>query len=311
MSRLVFLIPKGRAFCGRVVLIGSDKTILAGPFRALATASERVAKRHGNASASSLLPFGHAPTGSYVIVASLPSGYLHMKRSRRYGRVGALLLRARDGDALVASRNGRGLVAIHGGPRDKSRRLRPTRGGIRMTNAKLDALVRAINAAQLAGDPVESVDVIEVDTRVEKAGDHRGGRHARGLRRKKARGARRRKNEKRPTQKNSLPMFVLPLAALDGAKDRKVSRRDLMRTALVVAGAMAIEACDQPGRAYALEGCDRYYANPFVDDDDAGAIDGGGVDGGMDTGTSRGIHRTFHQPCYEDGYVQDPAGGVG
>ena len=111
MSTLVFVAPRGRAYCGRAVLMGSDGAVRAGPWRALATAGARVAKKHGNPDASPLQPFGHPPAGSYVVAGSLPPGWAHAHRARRFGRVGALLLQAQAGEALIAARNGRGLVA--------------------------------------------------------------------------------------------------------------------------------------------------------------------------------------------------------
>ncbi|HSQ66768.1 MAG TPA: hypothetical protein VLM85_26295 [Polyangiaceae bacterium] len=280
MSTLVFVAPRGRAYCGRAVLMGRDGAVRAGPFRALATAGARVAKKHGNADTSPLLPFGHPPAGTYVIAGSMPPGWAHAHRARKFGRVGALLLRAQSGDARLAAENGRGLVAIHGGPRDKAGLLRPTRGGIRLSNTNMSALLREVNAAQLDGDPVELVELVEVEPRTPSAADAKGAHSLAGRREKTGTGV--------------TPMLLFPFVLLGDASGAKLARRDLLRTALVVAGAMAVQACDRASP------CQPYGCDPSGD---AGATEGGARlgDGGFagDGG------------CPPSGYVCDPYGGVG
>jgi hypothetical protein len=278
MSKLVIVAPKGRAFCGRAVLVGSDGATRAGPFRVLATASVRIARKHGNTDASPLLPFGHPPTGTYVIAASLPPGYTHKRRTRRYGRVGALLLAPQSGDALRATSSGRKLVAMHGGPRDRKRRLRPTRGGIRFSNAQMTKLLSAINAAHRDGDPLASIELMEIDLPPPRARDRRGHRRV---------------APRRPRKKASYtPMLLLPFA-LGGAGKGKMARREMLLAASVVFGALALEACDRPSRCSPLW-CPSY-------DPDAGDAGGAG-DAGADGGRVR---------CTRDGYACDPYGGYG
>jgi hypothetical protein len=160
MAKLFVLVRKGRRTCGRALLLARDGRTLLGPFRILATASRRVACKHGNAKRSPLLPFGHPPSGTYVIIASLPPSTPH-RRADRHGRLGARLLAPRGGDALVATANGRMRYTIHGGPQDRAGRLRPTFGGLRLSDPDLSALIDAINRAFRAGDPVSSVEIIE------------------------------------------------------------------------------------------------------------------------------------------------------
>lgn len=160
MSKLFILVRTERRTCGRALLLARDGRTLLGPFRILATASRRVARRHGNATRSPLLPFGHPPSGTYVIIASLPPSTPH-RRADRYGRLGALLLAPRGGDALAATANGRIRYTIHGGPQDRAGRLRPTFGGLRLSDPDLSALIDAINRAFRAGDPVASVEILE------------------------------------------------------------------------------------------------------------------------------------------------------
>lgn len=284
MSKLVIVVPNGRGFCGRAVLVGSDGATRAGPFRALATASVRVAKKHGNADASPLLPFGHPPTGTYVVAASLPPGFAHQRRTRRYGRVGALLLAPQSGDAIRATANGRKLVALHAGPRDRKRRLRPTRGGIRMSNAQLGRLLSAINAAQRDGDPIASIEILEIDMKQERKRDRRGGRAVFPRNAPK-------KTKATAGGSTYVPMLLLPFA-LGGAGKKKVARRELLLAASVVFGTLAIQACDRPSR------CSPLSCPSDPDAGDAGDADVDAGDGGR-------------QRCTPEGYVCDPYGGYG
>ncbi len=280
MSKLVFVVPRDRAFCGRAYVVGADGATRAGPFRALGTASKRVAEKKGNADCSPLMPFGHPPAGTYVIAASLPPGYAHRKHKRRYGRVGAVLLAPKGGDALRATANGRTLVAIHGGPRDTKGRLRPTRGGIRLSNAHMRKLLAAINEAQLASDPVASVEIFEIEMELARESDRKGS-HALGPKRSKAAPA--------ATSPGVSSMVLLPFA-LGAAGKSSVARRDLLRAAAVAFGALAIQACDRPSH------CAPLACHPF--DADAGdAGDGGDGGDGGDAG------------C--DPYVCGSGGGVG
>jgi hypothetical protein len=235
MSKLLIAVPKGRGFCGQVMLVSSKGDTLFGPVRVLATASRRVAKVHGNPEVSPLLPFGHPPAGTYTVAASLPPGYAHKKRTRRYGRVGALLLAPQSGDAAQALGNGRKLIALHGGPLDTQRRLRPTRGGIRLTNKGVRELLSSMNDASLAGDPMMTIELVEIDMDLARDVDAKGS-HAL-LPPPSKRGA-------ASTTTNTLPMVLLPLALGAGGK-RSVQRRDVLITAALAFGALAAEACNR------------------------------------------------------------------
>ena len=285
MSKLVVVVPIGRGFCGRAYIVGADGVTRAGPFRALATASARVGKKHGNAACSVLYPFGHPATGTYVIASSLPPGFVHAKRARRFGHVGGLLLSPTSGDALRATSNGRKLTAIHGGPRDRNGRLRPTRGGVRLSNAHMTKLLAVINDAQRDGDPVSSVEIVEIDMTQLRRRDRRGGRKV--APRKHARA-----NESEPAPQSGVSSMLLLPFVLGGAGKSPVQRRELLRAAAVAFGALAIQACDRPSR------CSPLACYPY--DGDAGDAGDGG-DGG-DAGDAG---------CTPQGYVCEPHGGVG
>ena len=165
MAKLVIVVPKDRGRCGRALLIGSDGATRAGPLRVLATASKWAARRHGNEARDCHKPYGHTPPGSYVVAGSLPPGVVpHPRRWRRFGVLGALVLQPVGGDALEASKAGRRRFLLHGGAEDRRGRLRPTFGGLRMSDPDLNALLRAVNDANAARDPVSSVELVETST---------------------------------------------------------------------------------------------------------------------------------------------------
>lgn len=135
MSKLVIVVPADRRRCGRALLLGGDGSTRFGPIRVLATSSEWAARRHGNEARDWRKPFGHPPSGSYVVGGSLPPGVApRPKRMRRFGALGALVLVPVGGNALEALKAGRRRFLLHGGPTDRRRRLRPTFGGFRVSD---------------------------------------------------------------------------------------------------------------------------------------------------------------------------------
>ena len=163
MSKLLMVVPGDRARCGRALLVTAGGDVKVGPFRVLATANRKVARRHGNPRRDKLRPFGHPPAGTFLLAGSLPPGVTpNPKRARRFGRLGALVLTPDGGEALAALANGRRRVYLHGGPPNRRGRLRPTLGGFRVADDNLARLLRAINDAFAGGDPVESVEVVEI-----------------------------------------------------------------------------------------------------------------------------------------------------
>lgn len=187
MSVFIIAVPRTRRLCGRAVALSGDGRTMLGPVRVLATASARVARAHGNPLCAPALPFGHPPLGTYVIAASLPPGH-HRRRAGRYGHLGALVLEPVSGDAAAAGRR----VVLHGGPLDPRGRLRPTRGGLRVSNRDLAALLGVLNEANAAGDPLSSVEIVEAAEPPAPAPlDRPGGRRVAGRPRRRAEMARR------------------------------------------------------------------------------------------------------------------------
>ncbi len=241
MARLLLVVPEKRDRCGRAAFLGEDGARLLGPFRILATASQRVARRHGNAACDPLLPFGNPPSGSYVVAGSFPPGLPH-RRPVRFGRLGGFWLHPVGGLALEAGANGREALMLHGGPLDRRGRLRPTRGGLRVADADLAALIAAINDGHAAGDPLASVELIdapedELDPATPE--DARGGRRlSPGL----APPRRRRASLRPRTSPAPLALAGLATFAADRGQD-PVARRAFLRWAILAVGGLATAAC--------------------------------------------------------------------
>src|SRR5579871_5297597 len=101
MSKLILVVPAGRRSAGRGVLLGRDGRVRLAPFRVLATASASAASNHGNARRDWRRPFGHTPTGSYVVAGALPPEATSASPS---DGLGALVLAPVAGNALEALR---------------------------------------------------------------------------------------------------------------------------------------------------------------------------------------------------------------
>jgi len=245
MSKLVIVVPANRHRCGRALLLGSDGATRLGPLRVLATASGWAAKRHANEARDWHRPFGHPPTGTYVVSGSLPPGVSpRPRRLRRFGALGALVLTPTSGHALEAAAAGRKRFLLHGGPGDRRGRLRPTFGGFRVSDRELVALLRAVNDANAASDPVSTVEVVETTDRPPWTDD---GPHDR---------AGRFRPSFAPRRKRARASMTLPRAALvalgfgiagRGLKaEASTGRRGFVGLALLTLGALGSSACSGP-----------------------------------------------------------------
>ena len=288
MSKLLLVVPASRSYCGRAVLLGSRGEPKVGPLRVLATASRRVARKHGNGSCDSRRPFGHPPAGTYVVSTSLPPGYSHPMRPLRFGGAGALLLEARSGDALESLAHGRSVFALHGGPLDRANRLRPTRGGIRLSDPDMRTLLRAINRAQASDDPLDLIELIEVsdaDVRSVHSLDLRGARHA----------------------------LLHGSHGVGETRKRSQAPRSMLRAALLLVGGLVTAACSAPSPCTPLA-CDPGDGGKHHDGGRRVADASVALDGAPD---SRGVVSSAHPrpPCPPSGFVcaEDYAygGGVG
>ena len=297
MSNLVIVVPAGRDRCGRAVLFGGDGRTRVAPFRVLATASASVATRYGNLDRDWRRPFGHSPTGKYVIAGSLPPGVMPKPKKRwwRFGQFGALILAPSGGNALEAARAGRTRFLLHGGATDSLGRLRPTFGGFRVSDRDLRALLAAVNDGFLESDPVSSVEVAETSTPswLDEGSIDRAGR----LRPAVDGPSRARK----VTGNVSVPraaLIALGFGVLGrtkkhcAARPGDIDRRDFVGLALLAIGSLGTAGCSQadhpvPDHACA-ENTSRQGAHPVVDDAGLDGDDGGGAGGGYDSGQPEG-----------------------
>ena len=290
MCKLIVVVPVGRRASGRAVLIGNDGRLRVTPFRVLATASSSAAARRGNPGRDWRRPFGHMPTGSYVVAGAIPPGAPTVD-AHGVGRepLGALVLSPVGGNALEALRAGRTRFLLHGGPPDAMGRLRSTFGGLRVSDADLTSLLRAINVANAERDPLSSVEVDETSTPAwtEEADDEvpssRGG------------------TKKAP--RKAAPQPKVPRAVLTsygfGAGTRRASapsatpgRRAFLGLALFTFGALGF-ACGGTDGAGGVR--DDWEGGPDGGHDGGGADAGyeggyGTFDGGRDGGVEEGGH---------------------
>ncbi len=282
MAQLLVVVPGSRKLCGRLVLLSGRGETMCGPFRVLAKASRRIGRKHGNPTCARELPFGDPPAGRYQLIGSLPPSTLH-RRPRRFGRLGALLLEPCAGEALSAFEKGRRLFALHGGITDRIGRLYPTRGGLRLEDANLLTLFRAVNAAQAAGDPVLSLDLIDISASAI-------------LTFRDSRPARRRRRQPRQASSGGLGLSAI-FAAMAGQFDgRPMERRRFLATALLLVGGISAEACDTVSPSDRSRDLSSYPPEPGGSD--GGAADGGRYMPGSDGGT------------VDDGFMPGSDGGA-
>ncbi len=282
MSKLVIVVPEGRRYAGRALLLGEDGALRCGPLPVLATASGWAARRHDNPTRDWRRPYGHPPTGCFVVAGSLPPGVApRAARLRRFGPLGALVLRPSAGDALAALNAGRSRFLLHGGPPDRSGRLRPTFGGLRFSDRDLAGLFRAINAAFTEGDPLSTVELGESAQPAERRGPRD---EAGGLRPADAASGRGKSSMSLPASALvALGFGALGRRGARGASPRP-NRRDFLGLALLMIGASGTTACgggdDGPTEV------PRFGQKPIGEGDAGGpgasgdAGDGGGPNGG-------------------------------
>jgi hypothetical protein len=132
--------------------------MICGPFAVAGRSSDQIAAIHRNPRRLALLPYGDTPTGNFLIRSHVPTGKGSPLAKSEYGPWGALLLEGITGDAAIADANGRFNFLIQGGDLSNSGQLRSTAGGLRMRNAELRALIRAVNKSHC-----KSCEIIEAD----------------------------------------------------------------------------------------------------------------------------------------------------
>jgi hypothetical protein len=145
--KLYARLPRNRWAEGSIWLIGDDGRLMLGPDRCRGKADNAAAKRHGNPDRDPTLPYGDHACGVYRITAVLRNA------GARFGPV-FFRLEPISGDALLAAKNGRTGLAVHGGPLVKDGGLRATNGCNRILDAFALALAEPIEHELQAGREV-------------------------------------------------------------------------------------------------------------------------------------------------------------
>jgi hypothetical protein len=158
VSRVVVTLSSERDRCGQIELAGNAGEHLCGPFVVAGRSSNLLAATHQNPQRLGILPYGDTPTGNFVIRTRLQTGQGTPLAKYDYGPWGALVLEGITGDAAIADANGRFTFLLHGGDLSSDGLLRSTAGALRMRNADLRALLRAVEKANC-----KSCEIIEVD----------------------------------------------------------------------------------------------------------------------------------------------------
>jgi hypothetical protein len=144
MRKLIVSLPANRDFEGVLRLEDENGRVVAGPFAVCGRADDSAARRHGNSSRHTHLPFGDTPLGRYRMTAILPTGKGTSLSADRFGPNGVIVLAPTAGDAALADANGRFYIIIQGGKLSPGRRLRPTNGSLRLADKDQKRLVRAL-----------------------------------------------------------------------------------------------------------------------------------------------------------------------
>lgn len=148
MHKLIVTLPRNRDFEGSLRLEDHNGRLLAGPFAVCGRADGEMARRYGNSSRQTVLPFGDTPLGRYRMAGVLPSGARTSLPAERFGPYGVIVLRPMAGEAALADANGRFYIVIQGGKLGPGRRLRPTSGSLRLADKDQKRLVRALRKSQ-------------------------------------------------------------------------------------------------------------------------------------------------------------------
>lgn len=135
-------VPESRDRAAIATLRDGFTTIATDP--AAASAAPAFAKAHDNPTCDPLRPWGHPPFGQYVLLNHQP---IQPDLAREYGHH-LLLFQPMSGPALHAESFGRLALPVYGGPSGGDRRMRRTQGGLRLTDAMLNAIVARLKPGE-------------------------------------------------------------------------------------------------------------------------------------------------------------------
>ncbi|HET9766630.1 MAG TPA: hypothetical protein VFS60_07275 [Thermoanaerobaculia bacterium] len=139
--RIIIEVPADRGRCASLTLHDAAGQLLAGPLSACVKADELTAEANGNPTRDPLHLYGDTPFGTYKVrgYQACPPG-----DSEERGPNDRIKLIPDSGDCTIAAGNGRVGFQIHGGRIGNSGRLRPTCGSIRLSDASMAVLLRAV-----------------------------------------------------------------------------------------------------------------------------------------------------------------------
>ena len=143
------ILPRDRMRAGTIDVVNDAGDVIFGPVAARGKADSQIAAAHGNPTRDPTHVDGDHPAGTYHVV--------HIQRDKptphSFGPF-FLLLDPTGGDALIAKKNGRAGLAIHGGDPAADGSLRATEGCLRVTNAASVSIGELVAAELAAGRPV-------------------------------------------------------------------------------------------------------------------------------------------------------------
>jgi hypothetical protein len=128
-------------------LLADDGRNACGPFPVATRADIRLARRLGNPDRDPTCRFGDVGLGTYGLETEVSAKQTKAWGTPEYGPVGALAFRPESGEAAIGEANGRFELVLHGGDGGRDGRLRPTAGGLRLSNGDLKELLAHVRAA--------------------------------------------------------------------------------------------------------------------------------------------------------------------
>jgi hypothetical protein len=131
-------LPGNRTKLGLITLKNGIEVVW-GPVSCYGKADDQQAALHGNPTRDPLKPFGDTPLGAYACEIGKPVVTPTIAHS--YGPNGYVVLTPISGQAMIAAKNGRFGILIHGGVLNGAGKLRPTFGCVRVPNEKLKILM--------------------------------------------------------------------------------------------------------------------------------------------------------------------------
>src|SRR2546427_11222285 len=148
--RIVSNLPSDRLQTGSLTATNDAGVVILGPVPARGKADGQIAAAHANPDRDPERIDGDHPTGTYRVVR-----VEHDKSPTHSYGPRFLLLDPIDGDALIAKKNGRAGLAIHGGDSAPDGSLRATEGCLRVSNETALAVAGLVEPELAAGRTVE------------------------------------------------------------------------------------------------------------------------------------------------------------